>query len=92
MENLGSSKSGRSNLATMKMKPTETTTTEEAIKKKKRIDKLSWGGAAADVLLLIFSRLPADSLARASAVCTAWYGSDNSTRGWGLCLCDLVIL
>jgi hypothetical protein len=43
--------------------------------KAKRMGKVvSWGSAAADVLLLIFARLPAASLARVSAVCTSWCG------------------
>ena len=38
----------------------------------KRSGRVLWGGSAADVLLLVFARLPAASLARVSAVCTTW--------------------
>ena len=57
---------------TKTMTSTSTRTEAEAKAKAKRIGKVSWGGAAADVLLHIFARLPASSLAHVSAVCTSW--------------------
>nr|PNR49928.1 hypothetical protein PHYPA_011825 [Physcomitrium patens] len=41
--------------------------------KTRKAEQSPWGSGAADVLLLVFVRLPAASLARASAVCTAWH-------------------
>ncbi|KAG0558672.1 hypothetical protein KC19_10G045500 [Ceratodon purpureus] len=58
---------------TKTMTGTSTSTRTEAEAKAKRIGKVSWGGAAADVLLHIFARLPAASLAHVSAVCTSWH-------------------
>lgn len=68
MENLGKASEGQLQVQG------KTRTEAEDDAKAKRIGKVSWGGGggAADVLLLIFARLPAASLARVAAVCTSW--------------------